>query len=373
MSSLLNTISYKDMKWWARLFLFIITILLWLALSSQILRLEFRNIIMSKEYMPKDNVFVLKMAAYKAQIKTPDEVFIGSSRIARQVDTLTIKHALANMNCRSASVFNLGVGGGASSNTLFLLEWLLSQQETPKRIWVEPRGADQFQTADSDRSVFFSPVWPMPIYIARYRRKTNNKLRDIYNIIVYSLDAYLNIGFSHRIRKYKSVVTKKIARLNNYQEIGVYGYRSLDSLLEENDPRRIEVKNIIDKDPGYFKRNLSIWFERFNKHKTKYKEKLIINDIGPMLGDIPKKYLSHIGIIYPPKLQYSQIQIHYINYRGVRIPILTAPINENPFLGEAVNWMDKGHLNKNGAAKYSEYLAKGLCNYGDAEQLRGLP
>ncbi len=182
-----------------------------------------------------------KMALYQS-LKQQNHVFVGSSRIHRQIAIDIIERECVT------TAYNFGIGGHDSSNSAFILNWLLERKQRPEKIWLETIGAEQFRSLDKPLRQFYAPFWPNSIWTKRNidaaTKAFKSPLKAHFFIFQNSLKSTFSMGIaSDFIRKSSTANAEQGAITNDgLHELGIGGYRPLDEKLV---PVRVRFKTNI--------------------------------------------------------------------------------------------------------------------------------
>lgn len=335
---------------------FLLVFVIWLAASSKVVRsVIYRQGIVFRD----DSVFATKMLALSANRERVSEVFIGSSRIHRQIDPTQINAGRVAAGCQPKAYYNLGVGGGSTSNSIFLANWVLQYFPDIERVWIEPYGADQFLTINADRNVSFSPRFSYDIWMDRLLSKKAQpfikRSADRWKIFRTSFRAALNYGLYH----------DELTGTADYKlvphELGSRGYLPLDFRLGANASLATKKRQIVKKDPDYFRKKVSDASKK--SKKARYKAQ-VLGDAAFVLNKLPAHKRDRVGLIYSvasPRISYTDQKNTY--YKGKTIPILTMPSSELTFLNEAESYFDTGHLTHKASQKVSKFLGRRICDF----------
>jgi len=102
-------------------------------------------------------------------------------------------------------------------------------------------------------------------------------------------------------------------------------------------------------------------WQAYQDDPTELAKTQILQHAKPLLRGLTKSELRHIGLIYPPRLAWSQSEVDSINFHGVTIPVITFPVSALPELGNQTLWIDRGHLNQHGATMITRHIADNIC------------
>lgn len=330
---------------------------LWTVFSAGIVKYSVRQ---TPQFLNFDRETGIKFIGYDNFESVPDVVFVGSSRVHRHINTLLLESRSEEFGCPKLTMYNFGRGGGSSSNTRFTLEWILAQNDKPRRIFVEPMGADQWSTVLSDQSAFYSPWNTYSIWQHRFKadatEEFGSSLLGDWEILKASSSTFFNLGWITRTLK------QDVKPVDPFW-FGYNGYAPLDQYLPA-DSRRVRTKvNFIKKTPDHFQNHFEASLEKYASMSLDERQTAILNDSHAMLSGLSKDDLKRIGIIYPPKLEMSQISgVPSITVRGVEIPVITSPVSSFNALNISSNWWDLGHFTEDAANRYSEYIAPSICS-----------
>ncbi len=325
----------------------------WLVLGGLATRIGIRQ---TEAFQYYDQDFGLKLAAFQA-LDHQDQVIIGSSRIHRQLDPETIE-----TYC-DGKTYNLGIGGATSSNTKFLLDWVLSQPDGPEQIWIEPLGADNYVQLDTYRNLLYSPIWPAPVWHDRVGEMAadaeKSEIEGALAIEKKSLRAYFSVGAFWALRDGKPDPLSLMEPFRD--EIASKGFVALDFVFTKPNSRTQQRENLLKGNPDYYEDQFASYNERYASWSEEMVRDKVLSDISALVSGVSKDDLHRIGVIYSPKLPESQLPIDTVSFEGVQIPVVTFPVDENPYLTDKDLWMDVAHLNYAGARLLSKSFADQVC------------
>lgn len=333
----------------------VLVVTIWCMVGAGFIKFFLRQ---TEAFILADASMGIKYLGYENLEEMPDVVFIGSSRIYRQINPKILEQKGAEAGCPGLSFYNMGIGGADSANTRFALEWLLSKPETPRRIFIEPDGADQWATIRSKRSQLFVPWNPYPIWRQRLLDQARNELGSSYKaelaILKVSASAFFNLGSA-------KIALEEPEELD-YSLVGYYGYVPIDIARPPDTSRTRKRDRRFDKNPDVF---LEMYTEKEQYFSSMSREELeadILHDIQPVLAGLSRKDLEHVGIVYPPPLDRSQVNgLSSVTVRGVEIPIITSPASQLNALYDEDTWPELGHMGSAGSDAYSAYIAPAVC------------
>lgn len=333
--------------------LILVIFLSWLIVGGLFVKAAIRQ---TPGFQFHDASFGVKMAALSS-LEKQDLVLIGSSRVHRQFDVQVIERSCG------VKALNLGIGGGTSSNTKFMLDWILDQPNQPEKIWIEPLGADDYRQLTTNRNLLYAPVWPARMWEARVGEQAakieGSPLAASLAIWRTSLKSYFSVGTFWAVREETLPQDKLVDRYG--EMLGRKGFDPLDDVLSTQHSRRKALTLILKDQPDYFENELSVPSREYASLSEAELNQRVRNDILPMIADLKKDELRKIGVVYPPKLAESQLPVSSVSFRGVEIPVITFPISKNSYLADSALWIDKGHLTREGAEKLSKSFAEQVC------------
>ncbi|KCZ89282.1 hypothetical protein [Hyphomonas jannaschiana] len=333
--------------------LILVIFLSWLIVGGLFVKAAIRQ---TPGFQFHDASFGVKMAALSS-LEKQDLVLIGSSRVHRQFDVQAIERSCG------VKALNLGIGGGTSSNTKFMLDWILDQPNQPDKIWIEPLGADSYRQITTDRSLLYAPVWPGRVWQERFGEQAvkaeGSPLAASLAIWRTSLKSYFSVGTFWAVRE-ETLPPEQLVDL--YKEmLARKGFDPLDDVLSEQHSRRRKLAQILKDQPDYFENQLSAPSREYASLSQPELNQRVLIDLWPMIADLKKDELRKIGVVYPPKLAESQLPVSSVSFRGVEIPVITFPISQNAYLADPEWWIDEGHLKREGAEKLSKSFAEQVC------------
>ena len=320
---------------------------LWLIAGVILVKMAVRS---SPAFLNIDPTIHAKLIGLESAGDELETVFVGSSRVHRQIDPFWIETSLVEKGCGTGSVYNLGVGGSSSSTTRFLLDYALRARPEVDRLWVEPWGADQWSTRDSNINYALAPLWSYPIWNDRLSFKGDKKELILAKL---STMSFLNYGMFH-------AMVENFGAEPRFDQIGFQGFQPLDENLPFNHSRRKLYRKTVKNQPNYF-RDILISAKRLLEQETSASSDGLTNSIDIFLDGLTTKDLQRIGLILLPMQKYSQVTSDYVEIRGINIPIISTPIEKYDWLGNPENYIDRGHLNRKGATRLSKAVAEQIC------------
>ena len=308
-----------------------------------------------------------KLEHFKANKDNYDVLFIGSSRVYRQVDPVLFDARLSQQG-HNIQTFNFGFYGMKMPETYFWLEKIIDlQPKNLKWIVIEANLDNVYENLDNARNnrVMY---WHTPKhtantikYIAGSDDSLPRKLVSVYSHIIPFFYNSINLGdFSKIFLSSTGLSQHQIseASYSNYLGESLSGYKALDD--ESGQGYKITNKK--------FREN----FNAFQQQVVRF-EKAIENDtvaLDPSRRELIRQFTDLVEssgatpmFIIPPKLK---TEAHVLRlYQDGHIDSLLAYNDPEKYADfyELEYRFDRAHLNKKGAEEFTRLIAEDFEQY----------
>lgn len=308
---------------------------LWLCATAVLIRAGYRN---TPAFVKADPEIHVKLSSYDALDAPPDIVFLGTSRIYRHVNIKLLENALAVEGCRNVSAYNFGLSGASLSNIRFILDWMFARKVRPKLVIVEQNGAVIHDLISSNKSYLYTPYFRPRMWVLTYGKK---------NIAPF-LEIMLNKGAFHRLKEADRNI------LFNPLLAGERGYRTIEEEFPPDSASRVAYAELLVSHPDFLA-------EMFEPIKYGGRARTTRARSAILFRGISQRDLSHIAVINAPPSRFAISAPDEISIGGVELPVFNGRPDDLPWLADTNYWIDEGHLNATGAAKFTAQLAPRIC------------
>jgi hypothetical protein len=329
---------------------------LWFALAFCIVQMVLNGIVLKGIGHPyaHNTRFATKYAHYKEQDNQYNALFIGSSRIYREIDPEIIDSALVDFKFKS---YNLGVSATFIPESYYLLETLLgnnSSEASLRFVFVELNDLTPIKMANwfAPQSYYYLDEGHIRLVWENTLTNSNmngwRKAEFIYPYLQGYLLKHLILLPRWRVKPDPEV----------YLGPDQNGFYPLDLEIQQQEtPRLIERRNLFLADTTIIQRRI-IAQQAGIATKT---SQAYIHYLNTLIHKAEDQGVS-LYFIIPPKLK---------NYPAVKATASQLPpgrvvdmgsYQSYPDLYDIRYWFDQGHFNNAGAELYSTYLAEAIRN-----------
>lgn len=296
--------------------------------------------------------FATKYVHYKQSENQYNTLFIGSSRIYREINPAIIDSTLAEFNFKS---YNLGASATFIPESYYLFERLLenkSYDASPRYVFLELNEITSIKFVN-----WFTPQ--------SYYYLDSRYLSLVWNQAMNDPDMNLWMK-AERIYPYLQGYLLKLLfilpRWNIKPDSSVFlgphqnGYYPLELELQQNEtPRLLERRTMFLEDTSVIQVRIKV------QQKTPVDEisQTYIDYLNSLI-DKADRHGVKLYYLIPPKLKnYVAVKEIMNRIRDERV-VDMGSFETYPDLYQAKYWFDQGHFNMPGADLYSGYLAKAI-------------
>jgi hypothetical protein len=343
----LSTSNSKDVKQFIR-------ITLWFALAFCAMQIVLNGFVLKGMGHPfaHNTRFATKYAQYKQSEDQYNTIFIGSSRIYREIDPTIIDSTLSDFNFKS---YNLGASATFIPESYYLYEKLIENKSSPtalRFVFVELNDITPIKLVNwfAPQSYYYlDERYIRVVWENTFDNSHMNVFRKAELIYPY-LQGYL----------LKHLILLPRWRVKSDPEIFLgpdqNGFYPLDLEIQQQEtPRLVERRDLFLADTTIIQRRISAQLQEVVAEASED----YIQFLNSLIHKADDQGVS-LYFIIPPKLKnYTAVKAMSQHLQHGRV-VDMGSYQSYPDLYDIQYWFDQGHFNSEGAELYSAYLAEAI-------------